>query len=166
MTPKEERKLLARDAKAVRYKRALEVIIRQISERLKEETPYGVLLIGRTLAKIAVEALAPVCDNCGQTEKESDMFPSDMFTCDECKVTFCQECSPFREDDDPVDLCTDCIKEDCKQQGPRVKRKGLYTFCPHCKAPLNSHTPVRCPDCNRPVMEPCDTINAPDQTDG
>lgn len=35
----------------------------------------------------------------------------DMMTCDRCGKNFCVNCEPWRTDDDPIDLCTDCFEE-------------------------------------------------------
>ena len=36
------------------------------------------------------------------------------YLCDECVAAFCSDCAPNRDDDAPVDVCTECIEEDCE----------------------------------------------------
>ena len=45
------------------------------------------------------------CYCCGDTEHEVDLK-----TCENCGVSFCDECGPYREDDAPIDLCLECCE--------------------------------------------------------
>lgn len=44
----------------------------------------------------------PLCESCGDMEAE--------YRCDECGKCFCVDCAPYREDDDPFDLCEECAE--------------------------------------------------------
>lgn len=47
------------------------------------------------------------CSFCGSPEEDCAFIN----VCDVCKLSYCDDCSPHRTDDAPIDLCEECIEK-------------------------------------------------------